>query len=173
VAIGKINIGIPNKILLENIYIEDQQKDTLLSGERISVDIDMFKLIGSNIVINELEITNVTAKIKRELPDTVYNFQFIVDAFAPKKPTPVNPADTAAVQMDLDQVTWIKYELVYNDAVSGSDMEIWLEHFDTDVKTFDLNKQVYSVLFQTLTGYVQEFTNANRWCNLNPVAGYG
>ena len=152
VEIGKINIGIPNKILLENIYIEDRQKDTLLSGERISADINMFKLISSNVVISELEVRNVTAKIKRILPDTVYNFQFIVDAFAPKNPTAANPADTAAFQMDLDEITLDKIRLVYNDAVSGSDMDIWLEHFDTDVKTFDLNKQVYSVPVSNING---------------------
>ncbi len=152
VAIGKINIGIPNKVLLENIYIEDRQKDTLLSGERISADIDMFKLIGSNVVINELEVENVTAKIKRVLPDTVYNFQFIIDAFAPKNPTPANPADTAAMQLDLDEITLDKIRLVYNDAVTGSDMDIWLEHFDTDIKTFDLNKQVYSIPVANING---------------------
>ena len=46
VSIGRINIGIPNKILLENIYLEDRQKDTLLSGGRISANLDMFKLLG-------------------------------------------------------------------------------------------------------------------------------
>src|SRR3990170_6507256 len=72
VAIGRINIGIPNKILLENVYVEDRQKDTLLSGGRISVNINMFKLISSDIEINNLEIKNLTAKIKRVMPDTVY-----------------------------------------------------------------------------------------------------
>ena len=152
VAIGKINIGIPNTILLENIYIEDRQKDTLLSGERIGVDIDMFKLIGNKLVINELEIKNVTAKIKRQLPDTVYNFQFIVDAFAPKNPTPAKPGDTAAMEMHLDEITLDKIRLVYNDDVTGSDMDIWLEHFDTDVRTFDLNKQVYSIPVSNING---------------------
>ena len=32
VLIGKIDISFPNSVLLKNVYIEDQTKDTLLSG---------------------------------------------------------------------------------------------------------------------------------------------
>ena len=41
--IGKIYIGFPKKIVLENVYIEDRQKDTLLSGGLLKVDISMMK----------------------------------------------------------------------------------------------------------------------------------
>ncbi|MGZ5133662.1 MAG: translocation/assembly module TamB domain-containing protein [Flavitalea sp.] len=152
VAIGRINIGIPNKVLLENIYLEDLQKDTLLSAGRISVNINMFKLINSDFEINDIQIEKVTAKIKRVLPDTVFNFQFIVDAFAPKQ-TAAGPVDsTAAIRMSLDDIELDKIRLIYKDEVSGSDMEIWLEHFDTNVKTFDLAKQVYNIPVSNLSG---------------------
>lgn len=152
ITIGRINIGIPNKVLLENIYLEDRQKDTLLSGGRISANINMFKLINNDIEINQLEIENVTAKIKRVLPDTIFNFQFIVDAFTPKKTVPSNPADTAALKMALDVIRLDKIRLVYNDAITGSDMDIWLEHFDTNIKTFDPSKQVYNVPVSNING---------------------
>ena len=151
VAIGKINLGIPNKVLLENVYVEDRQKDTLLSGGRLKANINMFKLINSNIVISELEIQNMTAKVKRVLPDTVFNFQFIVDAFAPKTTKPT-PADTAAVKLELDDIKLDKIRIVYNDAVTGSDMDIWLEHFDTNVDKFDLATQTYDVPVSNLRG---------------------
>src|SRR5687767_4197697 len=41
VDIGKVYIGFPKNIVLENIYIEDQKKDTLLAGGKIKVDISM------------------------------------------------------------------------------------------------------------------------------------
>jgi uncharacterized protein YhdP len=39
VEIGKLDISFPNAILLKNIYIEDQTKDTLLSGGLLKVDL--------------------------------------------------------------------------------------------------------------------------------------
>ncbi|HEY4154737.1 MAG TPA: hypothetical protein VGM24_04900, partial [Puia sp.] len=44
VRIGKLYIGLPSKLILKNIYLGDQQKDTLLSGGNIEVDISMLKL---------------------------------------------------------------------------------------------------------------------------------
>src|SRR5688572_20512474 len=43
VEIGKIYLGFPKKVVLENVYIEDQKKDTLLSGGALKVDISMMK----------------------------------------------------------------------------------------------------------------------------------
>jgi len=112
----------------------------------------MFKLINSNIEIKQVELRDVTAKIKRVLPDTVFNFQFIIDAFVPKKNTPVNPADTAAVKIALDEIRLDKIRLVYKDAVTGNDMNIWLEHFETNIETFDPEKQIYDVPVSKLSG---------------------
>jgi hypothetical protein len=39
VEIGRIYIGLPRKITLENVYLEDRQKDTLLSGGSLKANI--------------------------------------------------------------------------------------------------------------------------------------
>lgn len=36
VRIGYINIDFPKKLVLENIYLEDQSKDTLVAGKSIT-----------------------------------------------------------------------------------------------------------------------------------------
>src|SRR6478672_8376558 len=97
--IGGIYIGFPKKIVLENVYIEDRQKDTLLSGRLLKVDISMMKLLKSELEVSEIDLQDITAKVKRTLPDTTFNFQFILDAFAPKNPTATSPQDTSAMKM--------------------------------------------------------------------------
>src|SRR5258706_5722930 len=79
VEVGKIYIGFPKDVVLENIYLEDRSKDTLLSAGKINATISLFKLLSSRIEINDLLLDNVTAKIKRQLPDTAFNFQSIID----------------------------------------------------------------------------------------------
>ena len=83
VSIGKLYIGLPDIVSLQDVYIEDKSKDTLLAGKRLKVNIDLFRLINNVVEIEDLQLEGITAKIRRELPDTVYNFQFIVDAFTP------------------------------------------------------------------------------------------
>lgn len=145
VAIGKIYIGFPKKIVLENIYVEDLQKDTLLSGGLVKVDVSMMKLLKSELEINDVELSGITAKVKRVLPDTVYNYQFIVDAFAPAD-TATKAVDTSAgMKMSVKDVALDKIRLVYNDAVTGNDVTLWLEHFDTEISDFDLDKLRFNI----------------------------
>src|SRR5687768_6659711 len=39
VSIGKLYVGFPNTVSLQNVYVEDRFKDTLLYGGRLAVDI--------------------------------------------------------------------------------------------------------------------------------------
>lgn len=137
VAIGKLYIGFPQTVELGNIYIEDLQKDTLLAGRSLKVNINMWKLLHSDIAINNIELEGITAKIKRLLPDTTFNFQFIADAFTSKDaPTPAKK-DTAALKISLDKLLLNKIRLVYNDVVTGNDLETWIEHSDTRFDKID------------------------------------
>ena len=59
VEIGHLSIAFPKKIVLENIYFEDQKKDTLIAGQRLAVDIAMLKLLHSEVEINDIELSGV------------------------------------------------------------------------------------------------------------------
>src|SRR5262245_49638690 len=83
VEIGKAYVGLPKNIILENVYIEDRQKDTLIAGRRIEANLDLIRLLLRNeLDVESIVLDNITAKVKRQLPDTAFNFQFVADAFA-------------------------------------------------------------------------------------------
>src|ERR1700741_165151 len=65
VEIGSIDYHFPQSAAINNIYIEDQQKDTLLYGGRLFVNLDMIKLIWGETDIRKIELTNIKAKISR------------------------------------------------------------------------------------------------------------
>lgn len=152
VDIGRIYIGFPKKVVLENVYIEDQKKDTLLSGGQLKVDISMLKLLHSEVEVSQIQLSEITAKIKRVLPDTVYNFQFIIDAFASAGTATKKTSDTSSMKISVKGVELDKIRVVYDDGVTGNDMTVWLEHFDTDIDEFDLNKMRFSVPTTNISG---------------------
>ncbi|MGZ8540638.1 MAG: translocation/assembly module TamB domain-containing protein [Chitinophagaceae bacterium] len=138
VEVGRIYIGLPKNVVLENIYLEDRQKDTLFSGGKIKVNIGIWQLITKNEVnINSIALENITAKIKRQLPDTSFNFQFIVDAFAPADSATPNPTDTSNSVITIGSIEFNKIRLIYKDGITGSDMEASLDHLDTRIEKFD------------------------------------
>jgi translocation and assembly module TamB len=153
VEIGKIYVGFPKKIVLEGIYVEDLQKDTLFYGGRMKFDVDMWKLIrGNEIFVKEINLEEINASVKRVLPDTVYNFQFIIDAFASKEPDTMTNKDTASMKISLDRIVLNKIRAKYNDAVTGNDMTVYIGHFDTNIETFDLQHASYAIGETKLSG---------------------
>ena len=152
VELGKIYIGFPKSLVLEDVYIEDRTKDTLLMAQRLKMDVSMMKLLKSELEINDVRLTGLTAKIRRELPDTTFNFQFIVDAFVSKDKKPVPAADTSSFKIDVKYVQLDKIRLVYKDVITGNDVDVRFQHFDTDIKKFDLDHQRFDVPLTRLSG---------------------
>ena len=134
VNIEKVRFDVPDWILLEGVYFEDQAGDTLVAGKRLYVDLDMYSLIKGNIGINKVELEGVTANIKRTLPDTVFNFQFIVDAFASSDTTTVTDTTSKPLEMRLDQISLKSVRLSYRDAVMGTDADA---NIDSALVRFD------------------------------------
>ena len=100
IEIGNLDVKFPTSLSLQNVFIEDQSKDTLLYGGELRVNLSMFKLIKGDININEIYFDNIVAKIKKLPPDSTFNFQFIVDAFAGSNPSTPKPQDTSSMKMN-------------------------------------------------------------------------
>ena len=54
VTIGAVDYSLPQWLKIKRIYVEDQKKDSLIYGEELSVDLNMFKLIKGNTDIQKL-----------------------------------------------------------------------------------------------------------------------
>ncbi len=52
VKIGHISLGLPKLVVLENVYFEDQKKDTLIAGDKLKVDISLLKLLNHQVEVN-------------------------------------------------------------------------------------------------------------------------
>lgn len=148
VEIGRLFITLSGKIAVDDIYLEDQSKDTLLSAGKLRVNMSFRKLLfgKKKLQINSVLLENATAKIKRVLPDTTFNFQFIADAFGGSSPDTVQVSDTSAgMPIDIGSVELNKVRFVYKDIVSGNDVESGLDHFFTRIEKFDLDKMHFVI----------------------------
>lgn len=157
VQVGRIYVGLPKKIVIEDVYLEDRKKDTLLSAGSVKVDMALLKLIfKQQVEINSVKLDNITAKVNRQLPDTAFNYQFIVDAFSPKpSPNPsASPDTTTSSPLSVNSVILNKARLVYNDIVTGTNAEAWIDHFDTKVKKYDAENLIIDIPYIHINGLV-------------------
>lgn len=82
VRIDGIRLSLFNNVHLEGIYLEDQKQDTLVYAQELSVGLSPFRLLKNELLIKSIKLNNFTANISQETPDSDFNFQFLIDAFA-------------------------------------------------------------------------------------------
>ncbi|WP_243406311.1 translocation/assembly module TamB domain-containing protein [Siphonobacter curvatus] len=123
-AIGRISYQIPDWIQLEDVYFQTPKGDTLLSGKRMRVDLDMLGLIQGRIALNTIELDKIRLNVTRTLPDTAFNFNFLINSFASGKPA--DPADTtsAPLQLSLSEVGLNDVRIHYVDDIAGADVRL-------------------------------------------------
>ena len=145
VQIGHIDIGFPKLIVLENVYFEDQKKDTLIAGEKLKVDISMLELLHHKVEVNEINLEGITTNISRG-KDSVFNFDYITKAFAGEQKKEVKPTDTSStMKFSIDKIILDKINVSYKDAITGNDVKFILGHFDTRIKDFDMDKMKFTI----------------------------
>ncbi|QDW20377.1 translocation/assembly module TamB [Flavobacterium sp. KBS0721] len=143
VSLDHISIKFPKDVVLEGFYFEDQKKDTLLAGKRLEVDVDLFKLVSSELEINSVSLENVTANISRNKAG-VFNFDYIIKAFESKEPKVEDP-DAKPFKISVVKVNLDNVKFNFKDDFSKNDVKVNLTHFDTKFQEFDLDKMNFDI----------------------------
>lgn len=153
VNIDRIEIGLPKKVILEGVYFESQQGDTLLAGEKLAVDISLFKLLSNEVEINSINLEGIIANVKRD-KDSVFNFDYIIKAFASEEP---KDATSAPMKFSINRVNLDRIRVKYNDKITKNHLSANLNHFDTRFKTFDLDSLEFDIPKINLDGLIVRF----------------
>ena len=148
VNIDRIEIGLPKKVVLSGVYFESQQGDTLFAGRKLKVDISLLKLLSSEVEINSIDLEGIVANVKRN-KDSVFNFDYIINAFASDKP---KDTTSAPMKFSIKRVNLDKIRVKFDDAISKNNLTASLNHFDTRIKSFDLDKMEFEVPKISLDG---------------------
>lgn len=88
VRIGKVDIEWFNRIVLEDIYLEDQDANVLFEASHVSAGFELLPLFKNKFVFNTVRLFGFTCQLKKKTPKDELNLQFIIDAFASKDTLP-------------------------------------------------------------------------------------
>lgn len=153
VEVGSIEIGLPKKIILHDFYFEDQSKDTLLAGETLKIDVNLYQLLHNKVTINSINLEKVTANIKVN-KDSAFNFDYIIKAFE----TPNNPQSEAKpMQVSIKNINLDAVKFRYKDAVANNNLAVNINQFDTKINKFDLNNLTFNIPEINLVGLKLNF----------------
>ena len=84
VMIGRINIGLLNRIIIDDVLLDDQKGQEMLKVTRLSAKFDITPFFKGKISISSVQLFGFNINLQKDTPDSPPNFKFVLDAFASK-----------------------------------------------------------------------------------------
>lgn len=146
VEIGRIAISFPKNIVLENVFVEDLQHDTLLSVTELSVGADLFALFKGDIAVSDIHLSGATSHIRRTLPDSVFNFDFLIDVFASAdQPKQIDTTKSTSPNLQVGKLYLNDIRFTYDDEISGVYTNNTIGELTMSVDSIDLEHLAFVV----------------------------
>ena len=86
VAVGKIDISLfRGCIILNNVEIDDRQQQPMLRVDTLEGKLNLSSIWHREIGIRKIKLAGATARLYKNNPDTLPNYQFVIDELKRKK----------------------------------------------------------------------------------------
>jgi hypothetical protein len=126
VSIGRIMIVFPKRLLIEDLYLEDQKGDTLVYAHELEVNAALLAIAKRKITLSNIRLNTGRVFISRHSNDSSFNYSYIVEAFqsVEEDSIKVEEEDEKAWAVGVHEVDLSKTLVSYDDRLAGrSDSE--------------------------------------------------
>lgn len=148
--VGKIRYKIPNSVGIDDLLVIDQNNDTLVYLHYLDLKVDIWELLNTTISVKSLEIENASFYMHRKAPDSFFNFQYIIDAFAStdtsKTLTPKEDAANAEpLKIELVKTLLKNIKFRLHDESGGTDFALSVKELLLKPNSIDLASLTFDV----------------------------
>jgi uncharacterized protein involved in outer membrane biogenesis len=164
-TIGKLSVDFPKNILLKNIYLEDQHKDSMLYAGLLNLDVNLWALFNHKVVVNGIHLDKWTFNMQRTLTDSNFNYDFIIKAFSSGQADhEKSTAGNSSWKFELGNVDLTNIRGRYRDDASGIDLDVDLSKLHSSIRTFNPDQLIFemnSLFIKGLRGDIRNFKPAH------------
>ncbi len=82
VSIGRVQLGFNGRIIIDEVAVNDQSDEPLLTVRRLGTRLNLLELLNGRVRLGQAQLFGARAWLYQQMPDTPPNFQFIVDALS-------------------------------------------------------------------------------------------
>ena len=91
--VGRVDIGLPNRLVIDDLELYDQQGHPMLNASRLSAKADITPLFKGKISISSAQIFGMDAHFYQKDANTPANYQFVLDSLSSKDQKEKTPLD--------------------------------------------------------------------------------
>ena len=146
VSIDKLYLTFSGNLSLKGLYLEDQQKDTLLYSKELEVSVALLPLIkGDRVNVRSVEWNGFEANIYRESENQQFNYDFLMESFAPKSESQPTNSAASGPEISIGRIFFENFDLRYADDLTGMKASLKLGELDLEVESFNLDKLSFEI----------------------------
>lgn len=160
VKIGNVNIEWFNRLVLEDLYLEDQNGKTLFEANHVAAGFEVLPLLKGKFVFSTVRLFGFSVNLSKQTPDDKLNLQFVIDAFASRDTVKKNPNIDLRFNSILIRRGNFRYDVASEDSTPGKfnakhvnirnlSAKISLKAFNKD----SLNANIKKMSFNEASGF--------------------
>jgi hypothetical protein len=142
--IASINYRLPQWIEMDGVSIRNKSGDTVLTGEKMRIDLNLFKVLRGKYEINKIDLDGVNLNLVKKAGDSIFNYQFLVDAFTTKTDS-TKKRDTSALVLSLHEIHIKNSNFRWLDPSTGTALNSRIGRLDLMIDTLDIDKNRYTL----------------------------
>ena len=82
VTVGRVALGLPGSVVIDDVTILDQQQLPMLSVRRLTARLDIWALLGGRVSLSSAQLFSANATLTRANAEAPLNIQFALDALS-------------------------------------------------------------------------------------------
>jgi len=146
VEIKHVSISFPKSVVIEGLYLEDLNKDTLLYAGSAKVNTTLYDLLKKKIAISSFELDDAILKLHSTRTDPLFNYNFLITAFGDTtKQSKVVPQTPSKWTFSLDQVYLKNVRFLYHDEYAGIKVAAAIQNSEFSMDEIDPEKSIYQI----------------------------
>lgn len=138
IGLEELVLRFPLGLSIKGLHLADQQGDTLVHAGELKARISLTGLFSNRIHLTGLSLADTRLHLAQDA-DSVFNFQYIVDAFVSDTAEVEEPSEGPGWQFTMDGVTLKNIHFSTDMRPSHMDLDLRLGELVLPLKTFDLD----------------------------------
>lgn len=144
IGIEHVAIRNLNSLELNNIFIADKNKDTILHCKKLNIDITLRSIITKSIEVNNIKIDYLTSKIYNSNQDSTFNYQFFLDVFSNKKNNKIETKNKTDLNINVNKLEINNTRILFNDRYKNTNHSVHISSLHLNSLDISTKKSKYS-----------------------------
>lgn len=118
VAIGDVELGLWNRVLLRDVIIKDRRGEVMLSAGLLTGKVQLRSLAAEQLVVRTFSMLDAEVRLYKERPDGPANYQFVIDALKSDDDTASKPLNLRIGSLNLRRIQ-VSYDERYQAPIKA------------------------------------------------------